>query len=91
MRSGAFFVALLIVLASASAVSVVTSQYEARKLYTEIEYEKKRMIELDREWKKLGIEKDTLVTHRRVAEIAADRLNMALPTMEQIVMLENTR
>lgn len=61
------------------ALSVVTSQHRARKLYQELEGEQERAKQLDVEYGQLQLELSTWATHPRVESIARDRLKMVVP------------
>ncbi|MDR2092651.1 MAG: cell division protein FtsL [Azoarcus sp.] len=89
IRFDAFLATLFIVLAAASALGVVASQHETRKLYDAFEREQNRAQSLDVEWGRLQIEQGSLVDHRRVEEIAREKLDMAPPQPGQILVLED--
>ncbi|MDR1463090.1 MAG: cell division protein FtsL [Azoarcus sp.] len=88
IRFDAFLAALLIVLAAASALGVIASQHETRKLHDAFEREQNRAQSLDVEWGRLQIEQSSLVDHRRVEKIAREKLDMSPPQSGQIVVLE---
>ncbi|MDR1228112.1 MAG: cell division protein FtsL [Azoarcus sp.] len=89
IRFDAFLAALLIVLAAASALGVIASQHETRKLHNAFEHEQNRARSLDVEWGRLQIEQSSLADHRRVEEIAREKLDMSPPRPGQIVALED--
>jgi len=91
IRFDALIIALLIVLATASALGVVSSQYEGRKLHSKIEHEQTRTQTLEVEWGRLQIEQSSLAAHRRVEGIARERLGMVPPDAGQIIVLEEGR
>lgn len=91
IRFDAIFMLLLIVLVVVSALGVVSSQHEARKLRSAIEHEQTRMQNLDVEWRRLQIEQSFLAAHHRVEGIARERLGMLSPDTEQIIVLEGDR
>ncbi|MDR2881957.1 MAG: cell division protein FtsL [Azoarcus sp.] len=88
IRSGISSVTLLIVLATASAVGVVSAQHKARRLHSASENEKNYSQSLEVEWGRLQLEQSTLVAHRRVESIARERLGMVFPNAGQIIALE---
>ncbi|MDH4216454.1 MAG: cell division protein FtsL [Gallionella sp.] len=61
------------------ALSVVTSQHKARKLYVELQLEKERAQQMEIEWGQLQLEQSTWATPSRVEKIAAQQLLMQLP------------
>ena len=69
------------------ALSVVTSQHQARKVFIELQSEKDRESKLDQEWRELQIESQTLGTHKRIEQRASRELGMTLPDPKQTVMV----
>jgi cell division protein FtsL len=78
---------LLLVL-TACALGLVTSQHKARKLFAELEQEQERAKQLDVEWGQLQLEQSTWAMHARVEKIARERLRMSVPDAKrtQVVM-----
>ncbi|MDR0564989.1 MAG: cell division protein FtsL [Azoarcus sp.] len=79
---------MLILLAAASALGIVSAQNEARKLYAALEHEQARTESLDKELQRLQIEQEHLSALDRVENIARHRLGMVLPEPGQIIALE---
>ncbi len=77
-RSGALSV-LLLVLVVMGALSVVTSQHKARKLFVALQQEKELAHKMEVEWGQLQLEQSTLATPARVERIASRQLQMQLP------------
>ncbi|MGZ5081073.1 MAG: cell division protein FtsL [Usitatibacter sp.] len=71
--------AILLVVAIACALSVITSQHQARKLFNELENEQDSAKKLDEEWTQLQLEQSTWATHKRVEAVASKQLGMRLP------------
>jgi cell division protein FtsL len=71
--------AVLLVLVIVSALSVITSQHKARKLFIELEHEQTRATRLGEEWTQLQLEQSTWATHKRVEALASQQLGMRLP------------
>lgn len=71
----------------ASALGVVTTKHQSRQLFVDLETLKAERDELDSEWGKLTLEQATWATPTRVERIARDRLDMALPSSEHIVVV----
>ncbi len=74
----------LLVLVMAGALSVVTSQNQARKLFVALQHEKELARQMEVEWGQLQLELSTLATPGRVEKIATQKLQMQLPKKEQI-------
>lgn len=84
LRSGNGLNALLLLAVVICALSVVTSQHKARKLYIELQQEKEHAQQMDVEWGQLQLEQSTWATPSRVEKIAAQQLQMQTPKSGQI-------
>lgn len=84
IRIDAFLVAVTV----ASALGVVASQHQARKLYAELEREQTRMHGLEVEWDQLQLEQSTWAAHARIEKIARERIGMRPPAPGQIISVE---
>ena len=69
------------------ALSLVTSQNKARKLYVELQKEQELAKQLDVEWGQLQLEQSTWAMHGRIENIATQKLDMRVPpaTRTQVV------
>ena len=79
---------ILLALLTACALGLVTSQHQARKLFSELAREQERAKQRDVEWGQLQLEQSTWAMHARVEKIARDRLHMSVPDAKrtQVVM-----
>ena len=75
---------VLLVLLVLGALSVVTSQHKARKLYIALQQEKLQARQMEVEWGQLQLEQSTWAAPARVEKIASGQLQMQLPKKEQI-------
>ncbi|SEP26319.1 cell division protein FtsL [Nitrosovibrio sp. Nv6] len=75
---------LLTLILIACALSVVTSQHKARKLFVELEKEQELAEQLAVEWGQLQLEQSTWATHTRVEKIAAGQLRMRVPDASRV-------
>jgi len=66
------------------ALSVVTSQHKARKLYIELQKQKEHAQQMEVEWGQLQLEQSTWAALTRVEKIAMQQLQMQLPQSGQI-------
>ena len=71
--------AVLLALVIACALGVVTSQHQARKLFSELEDEQAAAKRLDDEWTQLQLEQGTWATNKRIESVASRQLGMRLP------------
>lgn len=75
---------LLVIVAVGCALSVVTSQHKARKLFVELQQEKDRAQQMEVEWGQLQLEQGTWAMPARVEKIASAKLQMQQPQQSQI-------
>jgi cell division protein FtsL len=75
---------LLIVVLTACALGLVTSQHQARKLFGELEQEQERSRQLGVEYGQLQLEASTWAVHARVERIAGRQLNMRVPDAKRL-------
>jgi cell division protein FtsL len=80
---------VLLLIAVVCALSAVSANHRARKLFTELEGEQKRMRDLEIEWGQLQLEQSTWAAHVRVEKIARERLGMHPPAPGQMISAES--
>jgi len=88
LRSGNALNVLLLVAVVMCALSVVTSQHKARKLYIELQKEKELAQQMEVEWGQLQLEQSTWATPARVEKVAAQQLKMQLPQNGQVKFIK---
>jgi len=76
---------LLLLAAVLCALSVVTSQHQARKLFQAMEGEQERAKQLDVEYDQLQIELSTWATSPRIDKVAREKLKMRMPESAKII------
>ena len=79
---------LLLVAVVLCALSVVTSQHKARKLFIELQKEKEQAQKMDVEWGQLQLEQSTWATPARVEQVAVKKLQMQLPKNGQVQFIK---
>jgi cell division protein FtsL len=80
-----FVFALVCVL---SAITLVYTKHESRKLFVELEGYTHERDELNIEWGQLQIEQSTWATHARIERVAADDLSLVRPATSDIFVIE---
>lgn len=78
---------VLTVVVVVSGVAVVHAKYESRALFVELESLRASRDQADMEWGRLQLELATRGALGRVMRIADERLQMRVPTPEQIVVV----
>lgn len=88
MGLGAFcgFVVLLLAV-TASAMGVVWSTHLSRHLLNELQGLERERNALQVEWGRLLLEQSSLVAQGRIEDLAAARLDMKVPAMENVVVV----
>ena len=71
-----------------SAIAVIYTKHESRKLFVELETLTTKRDELNIEWGQLQIEQSTWATHARIEQVAADRLSLVRPKSSEIYIVE---
>lgn len=79
------FNVLLLLAAVLCALSVVTSQHKARKLFQAMESEQERAKQLDVEYDQLQLELSTWATSPRIDKIAREKLKMRTPEPARMI------
>ena len=70
-----------------SAIQVVYTQHESRKLFVELQELEKKRDQLNEEWGKLQLEQSTWATDDRVEEVARAKLGMHDPDTNSLVLI----
>ena len=78
---------VLLALAIACALAVITSQHRARRLFSELEGAQAAAQKLNEEWTQLQLEQGTWATNKRVEAVASRRLGMRAPDPATTVVI----
>jgi cell division protein FtsL len=70
-----------------SAIMVVTSQHEARRLFVHLQELESARDDLNEEWGRLQLEQSTWATHDRIEQLARIDLGMHEPEAGSLVLL----
>ncbi|MDJ0748545.1 MAG: cell division protein FtsL [Woeseiaceae bacterium] len=71
-----------------SAVALVYTKHESRKLFIELEGLSHERDELNIEWGQLQIEQSTWAQHARIEQVATDDLALVRPATSEIFVIE---
>jgi cell division protein FtsL len=71
-----------------SAMALVYTKHESRKLFVELEALTTERDELNIEWGQLQIEQSTWATHARIEKVAQDELSLMRPESTDIYVIE---
>ena len=78
---------VLLFLVMGSAVSVVYTKHESRKLFVELQQLNRQIDELNIDWGRLQLEQSAWSSHGRIEKIARKRLDMELPVASEVVYI----
>lgn len=85
---GRMVLALLAVAVFASALGVVYTQHQSRKLFAELQNLQGARDELNVQWGRLQLEQSTWATHGRIEATAREKLDMMLPPPSAVVLVK---
>jgi len=82
-----FLVSVLIFLVAVSAIKVVESKHQSRKLFQLLNSGERVHDALQIEWGQLQLEQQTLATHGTIEAKASDALRMKVPRGSETIMV----
>jgi cell division protein FtsL len=71
-----------------SAIALVYTKHESRKLFVELEGLTRERDNLNIEWGQLQIEQSTWAQHARIEQVAVDDLSLVRPAATEIFVIE---
>ena len=71
-----------------SAMALIYTKHESRKLFVELEQLTTERDELNIEWGQLQIEQSTWATHGRIEKVATEQLSLVRPKSTEIYVIE---
>ena len=71
-----------------SAIALIYTKHESRKLFVELEQLTVERDALNIEWGQLQIEQSTWATHARIEKVATEELSLVRPTPTDIYVIE---
>jgi len=87
-RQPIVLIAVFAVVCVVSAMALVKTKHEARKLFVELEALTDERDQLNIEWGQLQIEQSTWATHARIEQVATDDLSLVRPESTEIHVIE---
>ena len=70
-----------------SSVWVIKAKHQSRQLFVELEALNRERDRLQIDWGRLQLEQSTWGTHPRIESLALERLNLASPRPEEVVVI----
>jgi cell division protein FtsL len=71
-----------------SAVMLIYSKHQSRKLFVELQQLKQEVDALNTEWSQLQLEQSAWSGHGRIEDIARNRLSMVVPEPDEVVFVK---
>ena len=71
-----------------SAIALVYTKHESRRLFVELELLTRQSDELNIEWGQLQIEQSTWAQHARIEQVATEELSLLRPSTADIFVIE---
>ncbi len=81
-------VTLLFGMALGSAILLIYSKHQSRKLFVELQQLKHQVDALNTEWSQLQLEQSAWSGHGRIERIARNRLSMVMPEPDDVVFVK---
>lgn len=81
-------IAILIVACMGSAIGVIYSKHQTRKIFVNLQKLHKQIDELDVEWGQLQLEQSAWSSHGRIEKVARKKLQMTLPKANEILYIK---
>lgn len=81
-------VTLLFSLVLASAILLVYSKHQSRKLFVELQQLKHEVDALNTEWSQLQLEQSAWSGHGRIERVARKQLSMVMPESDDVVFVK---
>ena len=77
----------MFLLVMASAVGVIFSKHESRKLFVQLQSLQKERDQMDIEWGRMQLEQSTWATHGRIEGLARKKLDMTIPRADNVMII----
>ena len=71
-----------------SAILLVYSKHQSRKLFVELQGLKQEVNEFNTEWGQLQLEQSAWSGHGRIEQVARERLSMVMPNAEEVIFIK---
>jgi len=78
----------LFIMVLASAILLVYSKHQSRKLFVELQQLKHQVDEINTEWSQLQLEQSAWSDHGRLENIAYNKLSLVIPDSDEVVFVK---
>lgn len=87
-RQPFLLIAVFVAVFAVSALAVIYTKHDSRKLFVELENLTTERDELNIEWGQLQIEQSTWATHARIERLAIEEMSLVHPQSGEIYIIE---
>ena len=87
-RNPLLLITVFAVVCVSSALAIVYTKHESRKLFVELENLTAERDALNIEWGQLQIEQSTWAAHARIERVAVEEMSLVRPQSEEIYVIE---
>ena len=88
VRRPILLISVFVTVCFLSALAIVYTKHQSRKLFVELEELGTERDALNIEWGQLQIEQSTWATHARIERIAVEEMSLIRPLSEEIYVIE---
>ncbi len=88
VRKPLLLIAVFVAVCVLSAMAIIYTKHESRKLFVELEDLTSERDALNIEWGQLQIEQSTWATHARIERLAIEEMSLIRPLSEEIYVIE---
>lgn len=81
-------VTVLFLAVLASAIMLVYTKHQSRKLFVELQQLKYQVADLNTEWGQLQLEQSAWSDHARIESVARTRLSMVMPEADRVIFIK---
>ena len=81
-------ITILFSLVLASAILLIYSKHQSRKLFVEVQQLRYQVDSLNTEWSQLQLEQSAWSGHGRIERVASKRLSMVMPVSKDVVFVK---
>jgi len=87
-RAPILLTAVFVAVGVLSALALIYTKHDSRKLFVELENLTTERDELNIEWGQLQIEQSTWATHARIERVAVEEMSLVRPQSREIYVIE---
>ncbi len=88
VRKPLLLISVFVVVCVLSALAIVYTKHDSRKLFVELEELTAERDALNIEWGQLQIEQSTWATHARIERVAVEEMSLVRPQSDEIYVIE---